>query len=301
MLKARNHWVFLSNLISCCFFICYIVPASAELPLTIEDLISDKGQFRLESSLSYSNHDIRGVSTAKPITLQIDQNSFVTLPTQVSNAQGNSDILVATLGLRYGLTRDTEIHGRYSYLNSDTRLNDANGLDKTSVNRFVSSWLGLNHQFSYDGNTPALIGFIEVAAAEQHNIERSNGKSWAIGATTYRALDPIVLSLTVSYRLSNNRNDGDETQLNPGNTLLINPSVAFSVNDRITLTTGFHWINRQADRINREHQGIRRTQTNLALGLGYGLSEGSTINIAFNTESSGPGGVDLRLSWLYAF
>lgn len=118
--------------------------------------------------------------------------------------------------------------------------------------------------------------------------------------TTYRAIDPVVLSLTAAYRFNTTRSDGD-VDLKPGNFLLLTPSIAFAVNDRVTLTTGLQWINRQADRIKGESREARETSTDILLGVGYGIARGNTLNFTVNANASGRNGADLRLNWLYTF
>ena len=93
-------------------------PAMADLPLTVEDLITDKGKIKLDLSIAYANADRHGISTGEPITVQTGATSFVTLPTQIGESLGNSDSAVATLGLRYGLTGKAEIYTRLSGLAS---------------------------------------------------------------------------------------------------------------------------------------------------------------------------------------
>jgi len=44
--------------------------AHADLPLTVEDLITDKGKIKVDMSLSYANSDRQGVSTGEPIDVQ---------------------------------------------------------------------------------------------------------------------------------------------------------------------------------------------------------------------------------------
>jgi len=48
----------------------FAAQARADLPLTVEDLITDKGQFKLELSIAYANTDRQGVSTGAPISVQ---------------------------------------------------------------------------------------------------------------------------------------------------------------------------------------------------------------------------------------
>lgn len=274
--------------------------ASADLPLTVEELITDKGKFKVDTSLSYSNNERQGVMTGEPVTIQTGETSFITLPTQFGESKQNIDVLVGTLGFRYGVSHKAEVYTRSSYLYRNTRSDGLLETESSNKNRFVDSWLGLNYQFSQDNDTPAFLGFVEGALYEKHQQSHSSGKSWKVGATVYRAIDPVVLSLTSSFQWNQKRNDGD-VNLQPGNHVSLRPSVAFAVNDRVTLTTGFQWMNRQADRYNNESQGFRRTRTDVTLGLGYGVSKGNTLNLTFQANASGKGGSDLRLNWLYAF
>ncbi len=125
-------------------------------------------------------------------------------------------------------------------------------------------------------------------------------KSYLVGITTYKAIDPIVFSLTSAYRL-NLRSQENGLSEKQGNLFLFNPSIAFAVNDRVTLTTGFQWINRQSDKLNNQTESFRRTSTDLLLGVGYGISKGSTVNTTFKLNASGSNGADLRLNWLHTF
>ena len=277
------------------------LPTLADLPLTVEDLITDKGKVKLDVSLSYANRDRQGLASANPITVQTGPTSFVTLPALTGETQGNSDTLVGTMGLRYGLTAKAEIYGRASYLHNSSRSSsDLSATTSSSDSRFADAWAGVNYQFKKDDDTPAVLGFAEVALREKHRKSSASFKSWMLGATTYKAIDPVVLSLTAGYRFNLARKDG-ELDYKPGNSLFINPSVAFAVNDRITLTTGVQWLNRQADRLDGIAQGFRRTSTDLQLGMGYGIAKGSTLNLTFKSNISGRDGADLRLSWQRSF
>jgi hypothetical protein len=272
----------------------------AELPLTIEDLMSDKGTIRINTSFSYTNSNTKNLQAADPVIVQTGDTSFVTVPTKIGEVSDNTDFIVGTIGLRYGVTSDAELYSRASYLNSSTRFSDLSGVGEETNSQFVSAWLGLNYQFSKDNRTPALLGYIEGSLYEKHTEDNSSGKSWAFGLTTYRAIDPIVLAMTVTYQLNQERNDAGESY-KPGNLLLISPSVAFAVNERVTLTTGFQWTNRKADTYGNMAKGFRQTKMDIKLGLGYGFAVGNTINISFNANTSGQEQSNLRLNWLYTF
>ncbi len=287
-------------ILNVCAFLVISPVAIADLPLTVEELITDKGKLKLDMSLAYLNSEQKGLQTGVPIVIQTGENSFVTLPTQIGEFDGNTDILVSTLGLRYGVTLSAEVYTRNSYLSRRSRVISLSGKNEDSENKFVESWLGLNYQFSQDNDTPALLGFIEAAVFEKRIYEASYGKSWLLGFTVYRAIDPVVLSFTTTYRL-NQEVDDREITIKPGNFLSINISTAFAVNDRVTLSTGIKWLNRQPDINDDISQGIRITSTSLILGLGYGVANGNTLNLSFKTDVSGQNGADLRFNWLYAF
>jgi len=200
----------------------------------------------------------------------------------------------------YGLTGKAEIFARTSYLHSSSRASDVSGTSSHSENRFADAWAGINYQFKKDDDTPALLGFTEIALREKHEKSSSSFKSALVGLTTYKAIDPVVFSLTTAYRFNQSRKDG-EANYKPGNLFLLNPSIAFAVNDRVTLTTGMQWSNRQADTWDGKAQGFRRTSSDLLLGVGYGISKESTLNLTFKSNVSGSNGADLRLNWLHTF
>jgi hypothetical protein len=177
----------------------------ADLPLTVEELITDKGKIKLDLSLTYANADKQGLSTGEPIIVQTGPTSFVTLPTLIGESRGNSDTFVATLGLRYGLNAKAEVYARASALSSSQRSSGVSGTSSSSESRFADAWAGVNYQFKKEDTTPALLGFAEVALRERHRIDSASFKSATLGFTTYQAIDPVVLSLTAAYRFNRTR------------------------------------------------------------------------------------------------
>jgi len=146
--------------------------------------------------------------------------------------------VVGTAALRYGLTGKTEIYARGSGQYSSSRSPTASMSDV----RFLNTWVGASYQFKKDTETPALIGFFEEALFEQGKDSTYALKSWAAGLTAYKSIDPIVFVFSGYYGLNALRKDGVAT-IDPGNILALNPSVAFSVNDRVTLNAGVRWTN----------------------------------------------------------
>jgi len=268
----------------------------ADMPLTIEDLITDKGKYKIDLSLSYANNDQQGLSLGLPIQIQTGPTSFIYLPTTIGERTGNSDTLIAVTNLRYGWSSQTEIYGRGSWLSTQQRVQDINGIHSFSNSGFSDAWFGINHQFKKDDSSPAILGFAETSIIQRYQGGSSNFKSNLLGVTSYTSLDPVVLSITGAYRLNQSRKD---TQIRPGNLLLLQPSMAFAINDRVTLTTGFQWLNRAPDRLNNTSSGYHQTSTDLLLGLGFSYDKDNIINLTFKMNASGRNGADLRVNWLY--
>jgi hypothetical protein len=266
----------------------------------VEDLITDKGKFQLELSVSYANADRQGLFTAAPVTVQTGPTSFITLPTLIGERTGNSDSWVTGLGIRYGLTAKTELYTRLNAVHSIQRSTGPGGFSASQESAFADAWAGVNHQIKNDDTAPALLGFAEIALRETHRHTSASFKSALVGMTTYKAIDPMVFSLTGAYRINQRRNDGDQSY-KPGNLLLINPGVAFAVNDRATLTTSVQWTRRQAERYDGQPSGIDRTATDLLLGVGYGFDKGNTLNTTLKLNASGRSGAEMRLNWSCSF
>jgi|GEM_PF-7057567 len=85
--------------------------ASAELPLAVEDLLTDKGKIRMNTSVTYHN-GFSESAAYEEVPLRAGKVAYVPMPT--ASIRANSDILVGTLSLRYGLTGDAEIYSRGS-------------------------------------------------------------------------------------------------------------------------------------------------------------------------------------------
>ncbi|PIL45131.1 hypothetical protein CR105_10340 [Massilia eurypsychrophila] len=270
------------------------------MPLTVEHIITERGKVKLDLSIGYANSDRQGVSAAEPISVQTGPTSFIAIPTQFGESIGNSDTTVTSLGLRYGLTAKAEIYARLSGLMSNQRSSGLGQSVEKNESRFVDAWAGINYQFKDDGYTPALVGFAELALSEKHRSSTSRFKSVMFGATTYKAIDPVVFSLTAAYRYNGSLQEMEQ-RYEPGNLLLINPCVAFAVNDRVTLSTDVQWTRLSASRLSGNSQGIARTATDLVLGVGYAINRDNTVNTTFKVNASGRGGSELRLNWLYTF
>ena len=143
-------------------------------------------------------------------------------------------------------------------------------------------------------------GILQRSLYEKSYGKASSGKSWLLGVTTYKAIDPVVLSLTGAVRI-NRRKNTDAGSLKTSSYLMLNPSISFAANDRISLSGGVQWIFRQADRLNGAKISACNTATYASLGAGLGINKQTSLsaNVRFNV--SGSSSATLRLGMQHTF
>ncbi|HEZ0914891.1 TPA: meta-pathway of phenol degradation family protein [Neisseria meningitidis] len=274
--------------------------AYADLPLSLEELLTDKGKFKLESSISYINTERNQSEFANPIYVQTSATNFVAVPTEINRTNSNSDTLLGTVGLRYGLTGKTDIYGSVGYLWHNDRQFNGSGSLKNSDSYLSDASLGISHTFLQDGKNPALIGFLETSLYEKSHSKASSGKSWLIGTTTYKAIDPIVLSLTGLYRHHFKKNING-IDYKSGNYIMLNPSVSFAANDTVSLTGGVQWLNAQTDTQNGKKLSARNTSTYVHAGVGYSFTRNTVFNATARWKTSGQSSSELKLGISHSF
>ncbi|WP_315386040.1 hypothetical protein [Microvirgula aerodenitrificans] len=272
--------------------------AQAARPLIVDDLVMDMGKIKFDISAIYTNTNNNSVFAGDTTVIQTGPVSYISIPTTVSDRQDYSDSIVSMLGLRYGLTEKTEVYSRVTYLFNRQRANDASGTSGYTNSYLADLWIGFAHQFKEENETPGWLGFLEISARERHDYSTATFKSSVIGFTTYKALDPIVFSLTSAYRFNLNRKDGT-LYYKPGNYFLINPSVGFAANDQVTLNTGLLLTNRRPDYRDNSTLGLQTTSTDLLFGVGYSVDQDNTLNFTVKVNASGKNGTDLRINWLH--
>lgn len=277
--------------------------ALADLPLNIEDILTDKGKLKLEASASYINSESSRSELGAPVYIQTGEASFIPVPTELQENSQNSDMLVGTLGLRYGLTGNTEIYTNASWLWREERSFDAENAqtDKNRSRHISDASIGISHTFLKDDKNPALVGFAEAAVYEKTRGKASSDKSWLVGATTYKAIDPVVLSLTAAYRINAGKTLSDGQKYKAGNYWLLNPNISFAANDRISLTGGIQWLGRQPDRLNGAKESARNTSTYAHFGAGYGFSKATSFNASARFNISGQSSSELKLGVQHTF
>jgi hypothetical protein len=260
------------------------------IAIELEELLSDKGTFRLEFGTTFASSRQDGISGLYQ-TIQTGAGDFVSLPVELGVTDRTSDTILATFGLRYGLTAKSELYSRLTLRHDEARFVDtATGQTETlSDSALQSLVLGANYRFQDEGAGPGLIGFADVAALENtaaRGTDFASGTSGTLGFTAYRVLDPLVLSVTAGYRASFARDTGAD-RVDPGDIFFINPSIGFAVNNEVTLTGGIGLNFVGDDRVNGTDRDTGRTDAELQFGLAYAWDKNTTLRADARTEVLG--------------
>ena len=269
--------------------------------LQLEELIADEGQLELDLSFGLTSRSDDGVIAVYEM-IDLGGGRFVTVPTSFSVREVESDTLISTAVLRYGLTERLELSMSGSFAGRDERELVARRLANHSKSlAFNSLAAGVAYQFSEDNATPALIGFTNIALVEAIDASGDNyalGRSLSAGFTSYRVLDPVVLTVTGGYQFAAERGVGGRS-VDPGDVLFLSPGVSFVANDDVTLTAGIHLRRILADRIDGETVGADRTRAAIELGMGYRASEALTIRASARSDVVGNDGFTALFSLSY--
>ena len=277
--------------------------ASEDNPLRVDELLAQDGEIRLELGVALVTSDEDQVETAVEV-IQIDDGSFISIPVAFGEGRRAVDLWSLSTGVRYGITSRSEISARANAVFSDVRLEELNqsSSDDTDV-YFNSITFGANHRFLDDATYPAVIGFVDLTAAENTNPDSNEFeffKSGGFGFTTYRVIDPLVLSLTSGFRYSLERHVGSQ-DIDPGDLFFLTPAVDFAVNPEVTLSAGTQILFRHRDEVDGDGLGIRTTDVNLLFGVGFAWSENLTVFGNVRADVTGESRANLDLSVSYGF
>lgn len=259
--------------------------------------MTPNGQLSLETELIYGNSESFKAS-------HFDSREADQPDTDSDTHQHlNTDFALYGLGFRYGLTEKTELFTQVRGMYYTTRIEDTDHTHSTDVSRFSSAWITLSRLFIPEGETPAVIGFIGSAFAENtaiHGVDLIYGKTWMVGVTSYRVVDPVIFAATASYIYYQDRTV-DSSTWDPGDSFQIFPSVSFVANSEITISTGFLWTIKQKNVLDGQAQGIHTTRTDLNMAVGYRMSKKFSWHVNLYANISGEDAASIQFTSRYAF
>ena len=275
----------------------------ADLPLTIESLTTDKGRLKLDTAINYFNQNSSNLLSQGSSVIDLGNGSVITIPNLPTEGTVNTDTIIGTVGLRYGISEAWEVGVKANGLILDQRQENDGKVSSQSDTRLQDISLTTQYQFTKNHKRlPDSLVFSELSLYDNTSgFEKEAASSIIVGSTVYTVNDPIALSLTGVYQHNSDRKivsvpKGFPDQVDVGNVLSVSGSVAFAVNPDITLNTGVGWRMVEGDEfLNSEIDRATRTETSLNLGMAYALTERSNLTANLRTDVSGDSGSTLSL------
>ena len=264
----------------------------ADLPPSIKDLVTKEKELKFDFNLIYGNSD-----QTYPYNTHIIEINSVKVPFgSVINKRKNRDIFALGIAARYGIGARTELYSKLTSKGFHSRGidNDVNISPhiQSSKLKLDNIMFGVNHLFSKDNDTPALLAFAEISVAKNLDTYKSDKLDfiYAEGGTidflTYRRMDPVVISLTAGYEYTASRSvKGND--INPGDSLFISPILNFRVNNEVTISGGVQYDFRERGEIDGVKRGIRTSQTTFRPGVAYRAGKNIVLNFGISANISG--------------
>lgn len=270
----------------------------ADLPLTVENLISDKGKISINTEFVYGNSKSNQTQITGIIPIQIGNNSHINLPTDIGESKNQSEYLVSAIGLKYGIGKNSDIGINIS--GSHQSQHNLNTNDKSSHSQFNELSFTGSYQFLDDGKYPALVGFYDVGLLEKRENKNVHFSNMSAGLTIYKSYDPIVLSLTTGYKYNFEKSINNQTT-KPSDIFFINPQAAFAANEKISLLAGATFRHIGSQKQNKEIINSSRNDTDISFGVGYGLDNDANLNFTTTLKQGFDNTQEFRLSYSKKF
>lgn len=275
-------------------------PVYADLPLTVESLISDQGKFTLESGLIYGNSKSKETNVTGVVPIQVGTNAYINLPAELSQNERQTDYIVANVAMKYGINPKTDIGIRANGIYQSQRNLDVNTQNSMNTTTLTDVALTGSYQITEDAKYPAIVSFADLGVLEKRQNKNLSFSNLSIGLIAYRSYDPIVLSVTTGYKHYFDKKV-NENMIKPSTLFFINPQVAFSANDRISLLAGFNLRYIGTQKVNNLIQSKQRNDTDIMFGMGYGLENNANINIIATLKQGFENSNEFRVSYSKKF
>lgn len=240
---------------------------SAQAPLSIEQLLAPSARWQLVTT--------------------IDHASTGSTPFEERRSTLGSVVL------RYGVTARLELSGRLT-----RRVDEQRSPGGSERRTGQSTSIGLAWLARPEDRWPALL--LEARADVASRFAGSaGGAGEALALTTYRSVDPVVLSLSATWlRQRSFRQDG--VRVEPGQRWRIEPLVSFAVNPHVTLLGGASITRRADSRIDGRRAFGPRSAIRYRSGLGYAPDSQNTLFLTADL-GGGDAGARIALQWFYEF
>ena len=246
-------------------FTIFIIAIFAK-PITLENVMADKGEWRLDLGVT-----------------NIVSNSLLS---QTVSLQYKST-------LRYGLTKELELSLSASGLSNWSRT-FVSGEDESYDGAFESVDFALSYEIFKETDYPAIIVGLGTSLYENLNVgtDSNEDKVYAnryfrtasLSVISYYSVDPVVFLINMGYQYRGKYEyDGDTYK--PSDTFYISPNVYFTPNPYTSINVGVRYSNNQRTYKNDNTTTGKYAFLTYLLGVTYEINPYNSIYTSVSTGS----------------
>ena len=245
--------------------------AYSEISLSPEDILSKRGEWLVEHTLS--------MLVDREVHIDVAEPALLTITDQTSRD------LISSVEIDYALTKRLEMFGYavwdFPSIHRTVEVNNTTADSHFSEHNtdFRNVSVGLNYLAVQEDSHPAVLTtfsavLLEREASisdEQVSLNRVSFRSFSVGATLYRQLDPVVLVGGFSYHFGLDQKI-EETDFRPGDVAAWNMSAIFAANERLSISGGMSGAVSRSDKIMGNRVGPTSNDVSLTGGISLVLS-----------------------------
>lgn len=244
----------------------------------VDELLTEKNKIQSDASISYANIQ-RNSGDVGLVEYQSASGDFVVVPTYLGSVESQSDRLMYSLSLRYGLNKDAEVFGFGNLYSSTERTLNASGTTSHSDSGFSSFGIGGVYQVRAEDDYPAVLigGTVDLIDHDEMLKKNFYFKSGSVFVSSYYTSDPVVFFLKASYGYNGSHTNGSHT-LETGNVLSITPQIHFAVNPYTSLNWGVRYQYKEKDTYNGNAISTNQSQLGWMFGASNEINAKSVLS-----------------------
>jgi len=269
-------------------------PAWSQIPLSIEELQVDHGVVKLDFGVTVGQVS----QLVSELQWQVlDSGEQPVVYTKVVPRSVHSSM--SSLSIRWGVAPGLEVNTSIIAGRQSVPV----GVSGHSQSTHHIAQIGASYRLLSEGSWPALLveaSWDVLARDQRFSKQWQQPGDFRLGATLWRSLEPVVLSLTAGYQKQGNNKLGGVT-IDTGDSVYVSPRINFAVNHRVTLIGGIglhlQAASYGADQLlaNREHS------SSVLLGAGLVPGPRSTLFIYSNMSLGSRSSANVSVNWRYDF
>jgi hypothetical protein len=256
-------------------------------PVKVDEILTQKNDFKLDSSIVYSNINRKKGATST-IQYQTQNGDFVVIPTFFGDIQSSQDYLNYAVTLRYGFTNDIELYSTLNFYTSDTHFGTEGVFDTNSQKGFSSFSIGATYQVKKEDTYPSLLMGLSSKVIERTRF--SSGyksiffKGYNLFATSYYSVDPVVFLLKSTYALSLKK-EYEKSSIDNSEVFILSPQIYFAVNPYTSLNWGVKYSYHGKSREDKKVISGNGSDVAYLFGVSYEINSKTILNMDVDYSS----------------